>query len=363
MSLLKKSRVLVSDVTEDRYRVTSNMVAEGGFGEVFEGVALDGLHAGEKVAVKATDDAVPWHGEAYFGRLLDQHPDVVQLYDAFPVVDGRGAARMVKYLLVFDWMEEGTVADALARQGRPWPEDQVVDQLACLLGVLELLHRRGICHGDITPRNVYVRKGKLLLGDLGLAKQGLHAGRIRMSGAAPDAFLPPDGTLFLWSPSDDVYQVGLLAHSLLAGQEITSYDLSGRTLKRLRAGDAVKGWIRDACSPAGDRFHDAHEALGFLTGEPIRPARAPRSLRGQCVVFTGTLPVRRADAQAQAKAAGASVQGKVNGATTLIVAGQPNPLQIGQTHGTKLFDAHRRIRRGQPIAIIDSQRFERLAAR
>jgi hypothetical protein len=59
-------------------------------------------------------------------------------------------------------------------------------------------------------------------------------------------------------------------------------------------------------------------------------------------------------------AAGAIVQGRVNGATSVIVAGQPNPLQIGQQHGTKLYDAHRRIRRGQRISIINEDRFSRL---
>ncbi len=57
------------------------------------------------------------------------------------------------------------------------------------------------------------------------------------------------------------------------------------------------------------------------------------------------------------------VQNRVNGETNLIVAGQPNPLQIGQQLGTKLFEAHRRIRRGQKIAIIGERIFNRLTAK
>ena len=79
------------------------------------------------------------------------------------------------------------------------------------------------------------------------------------------------------------------------------------------------------------------------------------------MVFTGKLSTTRPVAQARAKAAGAVVQSRVSGPTSVIVAGQPNPLQIGQTHGTKLYDAHRRIRRGQHISIIDEARFNRLA--
>ena len=53
----------------------------------------------------------------------------------------------------------------------------------------------------------------------------------------------------------------------------------------------------------------------------------------------------------------------MNGATTVIVAVPPNPLQIGQKAGTKLFDARRRMRRGQRISIVAEVTFDRLARR
>ena len=42
-----------------------------------------------------------------------------------------------------------------------------------------------------------------------------------MDGAAPDIFVPSDVNRFHWSPSDDVYQVGLLALSLVAGRVVS----------------------------------------------------------------------------------------------------------------------------------------------
>ena len=194
-------------------------------------------------------------------------------------------------------------------------------------------------------------------------KQGLSVGPIDMDGQAPDSFVPRDVDRFFWSPSDDIYQVGLLAISLLAGELITSSEIGGKVLKGLPTSDMMKGWIRDALAEAGQRFQDAHEAEICLLGQHVKPAAAPRNLHGQHVVFTGILPIVRAKAQVLARKAGAKIQGEVNGATTLIVAGAPNPLQIGQRHGTKLFDAHRRIRRGQPIAIVDSRRFNVLLAK
>jgi NAD-dependent DNA ligase len=149
---------------------------------------------------------------------------------------------------------------------------------------------------------------------------------------------------------------------LLTGQFVLSDDTTNKLLKELNVSDATKGWIRDTFIKSGHRFRDAHEALNSLRGLPVKPAPPPRTLRGQQIVFTGRLPMARTKAAALARRAGGIVQRQVNGATTLVVAGQPNPLQIGQRYGKKLFDAQRRIKRGQPIAIIDHQRFAALVA-
>lgn len=360
MPLLKKGQLLGSPTTKKCYQVASHLVARGGFGEVYKGFQLDNHRDPvEEVAIKVGLDPMAWHGEAYFGRLLEGRQQVVQLRDAFQLLDGAGALRNVRYILIFDWMPDGTVEQAL-RAKTPWPERQVAKQIGSLLDVLDLLHRRGICHGDITPGNVFVHKTRLLLGDLGIAKQGLDSGPVTMDGASPPVFQPPDVLPWRWSPSDDVYQVGLIALSLLAGEVVTSNEVCGKVLRSLDASDGIKGWIRDCLQARTDRFEDAHEAYTFLREPSIRAFANPRGLRDQLVVFTGTLPITRAMAKSRAKRAGAAVQDHVNGQTTLVVAGQPNPLMIGQRAGTKLFDAHRRIRRGQRIAIIGAKQFERL---
>src|SRR5262249_20703947 len=159
-----------------------------------------------------------------------------------------------------------------------WSEAEVTDQIAELLRVLVLLHRRGICHGDITSRNVFVDGDRLLLGDLGIAKQALLDGPVVMHGATPEAFAPPDAYPFYWSASEDVHQVGLIALSLLAGEVVTSDEVCSRLLKTVKATDHCKGWIRDAVSTEPDRFQDASEALTVLLDESVKPAPAPRSL-------------------------------------------------------------------------------------
>src|SRR2546427_8278094 len=107
MAWLKKGRTLVSNVTRSCYKVTSDKIAQGGFGEVYRGVQLDDHRDRlREVAIKVSLDPFTWHGEAYFGRLLARQPHVVRLHDAFPLMDGSGQAKQVKYVLVFDWMND-----------------------------------------------------------------------------------------------------------------------------------------------------------------------------------------------------------------------------------------------------------------
>lgn len=103
-------------------------------------------------------------GEAYFGRLLEGRARVVALFDAFQMASGAGATRLTKYVLVFEWMEAGTVSDFLKSGMGPVPGEAVAHQTGEILELLDLLHRRGICHGDITPRNVFLRGGETRLG-------------------------------------------------------------------------------------------------------------------------------------------------------------------------------------------------------
>lgn len=308
MPLLKKGSVLGSDVSGACYRVTSGRVAEGGFGEIYRGSLLDGRRDPVRdVAIKVLTHPLSWHGEAYFGRLLEDHSRVVGLLDAFQMASGSGAARLTRYLLIFEWMEEGTVWDFLQAGKGPVPDQAVARQTGEILELLRLLHRRGICHGDITPKNVFLRGGELVLGDLGIAKQGLEDGPLALGASTPAVFAPPGADGSSWTPSDDVYQLALIALSALAGEVVVSYEVCGRLLKSVKANDSLKGWIRDALAARGDRFVDAGEALAALREEPIRPATAPRSLRGQHVVFTGKLGTTRSVAQGLAKAAGAAV--------------------------------------------------------
>src|ERR1017187_8477697 len=143
--LLTSRTALSSPLSGDTYELESRVLHRGGFGEVYRG--RSNRH-GNTVCLKAMKDAASWHGEAFFGDLLKNHPQLVRWIDAFPVTVSRGRARQLVYVLVFEWMDGGALFAALARHGR-WDEALVERELRNLLRFLRVLHARGICHGDI----------------------------------------------------------------------------------------------------------------------------------------------------------------------------------------------------------------------
>jgi serine/threonine protein kinase len=256
MSLLSPGTVVQSENhTHQRYVILDEL-GVGGFGDAFRVGRLDERdRVYVETCLKVTDDASTWHGEAYFGSLLKGDSHVVQLIDDFPIMVGSGRAARLRFCLELELIEGGTVLDACSDGRLPWPEDRVRRQIRLILKPLSSLHRLGTSHRDITPANVFIGdRSKLKLGDFGLVKSGLHA-----SGVAADAYTqaykpPLLGTW--WAPSDDVYQVGLLAMTLLAGSpvgnEVTKWDVNQFTSR-----GSLREVIKKAISVKSQRYLDA----------------------------------------------------------------------------------------------------------
>jgi hypothetical protein len=170
----------------------------------------------------------------------------------------------------------------------------------------------------------------------------------------------------VWGPHDDIYQVGLLAGTLLSGELWWNESVSIGAITALDAGDAFKSWIWHATGARSKRYLDAFDALDALASLrhiDMTPGRAPRSLRDHCVVFTGRMPgLPRDEAVARARRAGARVQGRLSDSTTVVVVG-PRAGGVGAAEGLKLYGVRERLRTGQPITILDQAQFERLARR
>jgi serine/threonine protein kinase len=351
------------------YQVTARIGGNGGYGDVYDAYRLSADDKRlKRVCVKVCRNRHDWHGEAFFGELLRDEPGVVRLHDAFVAATGVAHRQRRRHVLVFDFMPDGTVFERLESGRMGWSEARIRAQTRKLLEVLARLHRFGITHRDLKPANVFVANEELLLGDFGLAQLALSD-----EGSAVTAwtreFSPhsivqdrrPD-----WGPADDVFQVGLLACTLLRRAEVWGADVGVDLLAGLPAADWFKTWIWHATGARQHRYANAAEALAALRelrSIDLAPGRAPRSLEGQHVVFTGRLDgVSRQTAVRLARDAGAQPQTRVNGSTSVLVRGAVDAGSTGAREGLKLHLARESLRRGQAIRIIGQRQFERLTS-
>lgn len=362
-SKLRAGTKLHSD--EGRIYQIEAVLGQGGFGTTYSAHRLTKSgRRSAKVCVKVCKSRHDWHGEAFFGELMDGDPRVVRLLDAFVASTGSGANQRRRHVLVFEFMDGGTVWDAVEGGETPWTEAKVRREIKALLKLLGRLHNAGVTHRDLKPDNVYLREGKLALGDFGITKMALDPRHSFASAFAP-GFAPAEVLRDLrWGQADDVYQVGLLAATLLSEDIWWTESVSVKAIAQLPAGDAFKSWIWHATGARARRYWDAADALDALDSLrniSLHPARAPRSLAGRHVVFTGRLDgLPRPAASTLAREAGALPQTAVTDKTDVIVVGHFDPRSTGQAEGLKLFEARERIRLGQEIRILSPQQFKRL---
>jgi serine/threonine protein kinase len=266
MRRLPAGAVINNEVSGTAYRIQA-FLGQGGFGSAYVAFHIDedGDEFGDPVCLKFTTDAGVWHGEAFFAGLLRETNNVVMQWDAFPamVADGRGT-RMV-FVIEMVYMQTGTVQDACHDGRLPWPEDRVVRKIRGLLQPLTLLHNMGASHRDITPANVYVaNRAVLKLGDFGITKAGLKKSGVRAD-AATWHFAPTDIGAF-WRPADDVYQVGLLMLTLLAGEEVWNSVRKVDVNQLTSRGYGLREAIKKAISVKSQRPQTATELVQLLPG-------------------------------------------------------------------------------------------------
>ncbi|HEV3005481.1 MAG TPA: serine/threonine-protein kinase, partial [Pirellulales bacterium] len=149
------------------------------------------------------------------GRLLAtlDHAGLPRVFDVGVLED--------RPYLVLEYVPGRNLEQCFDRQ-RPTPSDaaRIVSEAA---GVLAYAHRRGVVHGDVTPRNIMIdAEGRTKVIDLGLARFDdiwqVDGGRV---GGTPE-FLPPelvaDGPGRVPGPAGDVFGLGATLYWLLTGR-------------------------------------------------------------------------------------------------------------------------------------------------
>ncbi|HEX9728538.1 MAG TPA: serine/threonine-protein kinase [Gemmatimonadales bacterium] len=247
-------------------------LASGGMGIVFLGkdTALD-----RPVAIKVLrpELATAEAAERFLreARVLASlsHRAIIPIHDL-------GNADGIPYFIM-EYLERGTLEERL-RSG-PLPRADVKQLGMDLLDGLVLVHARGVVHRDIKPSNIFLRHGRPLLGDFGIAKDTTAAataltepGRLIGSPAymPPEQFVGGDVT-----PAADVYTVGMVLYEAATGRR---WEGAGDTRQADWTGidrHMVRVLTRALELSPADRYPDATSFSKALGGLPLRRRALP----------------------------------------------------------------------------------------
>ena len=209
------------------------MIGEGAFGAVYRAhqPVID-----REVAVKVIlpeyasrpDFIRRFESEAQLIAQLE-HIHIVPLYDYWR--DPEGA------YLVMRLMKGKNLQDVIQTGSLPLAKvSQILEQVASALAAA---HRRGIVHRDLKPANILLdEEGNAYLSDFGIAKALGEYSDLTVTGAimGTPAYITPEQVQSLpVSPQTDIYALGVVLYSMLAGQhpftETSPGDLIARHLR------------------------------------------------------------------------------------------------------------------------------------
>lgn len=188
------------------------LVGQGQFGRVFCAVHRK---TGRLFALKELElQRFPTHKFLRELRFLLslQHPNIVTCHAIEYTQTGR--------YLVMDYCEGGTLRNLMQSKAQL----NLLGRLKLIIDVLvglEYIHHCGIIHRDIKPENILLslnHKGWVArVADFGVAQLSRELGNIHLGHTGSPAYMAPEQFYGHYSPSCDLYAVGVLLFELLVG--------------------------------------------------------------------------------------------------------------------------------------------------
>lgn len=228
---------MIGKLLDHRYQVI-RVLATGGFGQTY--IAQDTKRPGNPICVvkhlkpASSDPRVfetakrLFHSEAETLEHLGNHGQIPRLLAYFD--------ENQEFFLVQEFIEGHTLGDELL-PGNCWSENQVIQLLQEVLGILEFVHSQGVIHRDIKPDNIIRRTAdnKLVLVDFGAVKQLRNP--IAPGGGQTIATVVIGTPGYMSTeqgqgkprPNSDIYALGVIAIQALTGVPATQLQEDSET--------------------------------------------------------------------------------------------------------------------------------------
>ena len=340
--------------------VVTGLLGEGGYGETYAGHQLS--TSGDRVrdvAIKVCKSLDDWHGEAYFGRLLNGDPRIVELFDAFVTATGRGQRQRRRHLLVLRvhgrrhrvGRHRGrgpAVAGGQGARGDPGAAQGAA------------AHARGLDH----PSRHQARQRLPARRAAGARRLRDHQARAGPQGGrcveVPARLRAPRPRLERHVgagrghlPGRPARRDAAVRRDLVERRGLRACDRGARCEQRLQELDLARDRRQvEALLARRRRARRAVLAAAGRRGAGPRAADPARPLGG----------VQRAARHHDAGGGGGPrprrrrvPQARLTDATTIVVLGR-----VGAPEGITMFGVRERLRTGQPIRLLSQAQFERL---
>lgn len=180
----------------------------GGFGEVYFAVT-DG---GRDVALKLLRENVEVELRGVQQCLNLSHPNLVTIFDIKQDGDG-------DYWIVMEYVPGDTLDEALRRENRPLPMEEVLRWMRGLCSGVSHLHERGLVHRDLKPSNIFSAEGVVKVGDIGLSKFITASRRSAHTESVGTVYyMAPEISRGRYGKEVDIYALGIIAFEMATGQ-------------------------------------------------------------------------------------------------------------------------------------------------
>ena len=263
------------------YRIV-NRLGAGGWGTTFKVVQIDVASKEELGTFVAKTihnaESAKCAIDAYRkARPLCNHSHLATIYE----ITNEWQANQIAALM--NWIEGMPLSDliGLVQQYAEEIDEKDLDAMLLrwikqLCEALRKIHQSGFVHGDVTPKNIIVSNGDLVLTDYDLFTP---AGEIAMSKGTIEYCSPNMELESAIGPSDDIYSLGASFFHLMFDRPAFEYNGERRKVKGCNqdgidasiAQNAYKFVLKATAPERENRFTDANDALKFLSTFDMKP--------------------------------------------------------------------------------------------